>query len=150
MELSVYTTIFEGFLYGVLVVLGVALIYCGALVITSAVKQIPLKTLSNKVLGYTAGLGVLSFLIVGLGVLLGATVVFLDRQVVEIEQRYGLELTRGQVERLNWPKENPANTTVYGDLRLDDNRSVTLLWDDGVYRLALSETLVYEEIPLQD
>ncbi len=128
-----------------LILAAVALALLG-LVITSAVRQIPLNEIFAqwKVKGLV-GVGIAALL--GLvAVAIASPIAFSTAQGELIEKNYGLELTSSQLALLQWPNSAPGQTTIFGDVRLDKNVEVTLIWDDGVYRLVESASLAYVEL----
>jgi len=115
-------------------------------VTTSAVKQIPLgqlfATWKKRLIVGLLGATVLAVI----GVLIATPIAFTDAQKSLVKDTYGLELSTSQLALLQWPKETPNQTTIFGDVRLDKNLEIALIWDDGVYRLVESASLDYVEL----
>lgn len=150
MELTALSSLISAFGLSLLIGLGIVALYAIALITSSAIEQIPLKTLVRKTPKLSFGLIALVAFGLIMGTIIGSSTTFKTQQLEAIEARYGYELLSAQVERLEWPKKAPTQTTIFGSARLDENLDVTLVWDDGVYRLVNSESLGYKEIEIKE
>lgn len=151
MDLNILPSLLTAFGFGLLGVGAAIFVYILVIIALSAVKQIPIKELLQKltlVSWFVGGVTLMYFILV---VSVGGPSSFQEKQLVEIKMRYGLELSESQIDLLEWPKSAPAkaDTTIFGTVRLDDNVTVTLIWADGVYRLVNADSLVYDEVKLE-